>query len=189
MMVKNARILKVAVAVAVLALMGIVPWTGAATGVPQITGLHAQAGSRGPVIHLSVSEKVDTVQYSPQPGVWVIEMPAAEWDPALGSLAAAELGIDRAELSTVDEFGRRVTRLTVWLKSPATLDVTPGTRGLDLRFSPATPAGRKAVSSQDLEVPPATTAPAAKPSTPQAPTAGEAKSLRTGAAAEAAPRG
>jgi len=180
MMVKNARILKVAVAVAVFALVGIVPWTGAAAGVPQIAGLHAQAGPEGPVIHLSVNEKVETVQYSPQPGVWVIEMPVAEWDQASGSLTAAELGIERAELSTVDEFGRRVTRLTVWLKSPATLDVAPGPDGLDLRFSPVERASRKAVDSEDLDVPPVAAAPAVEPATPPAQTAVVANPAQVG---------
>jgi len=78
---------------------------------------------------------METVHYSPQPGVWVVEMPEATWEDGDGFLADPELGIERAELSRVEEFGKRLSRLTVWLAAPAQLQLTPRANGLDLEFS------------------------------------------------------
>ncbi len=150
MMVKKTRILKVVVAVAVLALVGTVPWAAADQGLPRIGGMRAVAGAEGPVIRLSISQKVDTVQYSPQPGVWVVELPEAEWDAPAGSLVAPGLGIERAQLARADEFGRRVTRLTVRLTSPATLDVAPMDGGLELHFADVAAAPAAKVTSRDI---------------------------------------
>ncbi|MCG6964487.1 MAG: type IV pilus secretin PilQ [Acidobacteria bacterium] len=135
MKVKNARILKVVLAAVAVAAIGVAPALVAAETPLVVSGLRAEAGSQGPVVHLQVAGNPDTVHYSPQPGVWVVEMPAATWDADSGSITAPEAGIQRAELSAVDEFGRHATRLTVWLTEPAQLDLTPTGDGLDLVFT------------------------------------------------------
>ncbi len=150
MMVKKARILEVAVAVAACLLLGMAPWGAAAEGVPHIDAMQALAGPQGPVIHVALTGTVDTVQYSPQPGVWVVEMPDATWAPNAATLHAANLGIERAEISHVDEFGRRITRLTVWLKDPATLKVESGSGGFDLRFGKIASDPATAVTTQNI---------------------------------------
>ena len=87
--------------------------------IPVIQGMSAEAGPAGPVLHLRATGELETVHYSPQPGVWVVELPEARWSEPSGNLSEPALGIERAELDHVEEFGKRVTRLTVWLAEPA----------------------------------------------------------------------
>lgn len=131
MMIKNVRI-PVVMAICVLLGPGLPAW--AADPVTVIHGLAAEAAEPGAVIHLDATGELDTVHYSPQPGVWIVEMPAASWMNDAARLSAPELGIERAELSDVEEFGKRVTRLTVWLAEPAEMALVPVASGLDLRF-------------------------------------------------------
>ncbi len=154
MMVKNARILLV-VAVALVAVAGFFPGPASAGPAPRISALQAEAGAEGPVVHLAVSGTLDTVHYSPQPGVWIVEMPDVAWEPSARTTAAPALGITRAELSSAEEFGgRKVTRLTVWLDKPAQADLATVSDGLELRFkffgadtgTPAKPVGGAKVS-------------------------------------------
>ncbi len=169
MMVKNARILLV-VAAAVGVVAGLLPAAASAGVVPHIAGVEAVAGQQGPAIRVSVDGELETVHYSPQPGVWVVEMPDAEWDPGVARISAPELGVERAELSALEEFGRRVTRLTVWLDRPAQADLVRVDGGYELRFStldasgavPAPPAvsGPDVVTSEPLPVEPSTDTPA-----------------------------
>jgi type IV pilus assembly protein PilQ len=78
-------------------------------------------------------------------------MSEAGWDEHAAVLEARELGIERAELSHVDEFGKRVSRLTVWLSEPARLELTPVSEGLDFEFVSLQPASEGAsVASQQL---------------------------------------
>ncbi len=128
----NVRVLVVA---AICVLLGFLYPGNAAASLPTLHGLTAEAGSSGPVIHLRTDHALETVHYSPQPGVWVIEMPEAEWESSAGTLAEPSLGIERAELSEVDEFGKRVTRLTVWLAEPSQLRLDAASGGLDLVFT------------------------------------------------------
>ena len=145
MMMKNVRIL---VAMATCLLLGSGLPLLAVESIPAIQGLGAEAGSSGPILHLRTTGELETVHYSPQPGVWVVELPEASWDQGAGLLLEPELGIARAELSHVEEFGKRVSRLTVWLEDPAQLQLTPVAGGLDLEFSTFT-AG---TSTAPLEV-------------------------------------
>jgi len=133
MMNRNARVQVLTAAACVLAACA--PLASAVESIPALQGLAAEAGASGPVIHLHASGELETVHYSPQPGVWVVEMPEATWEEGEGFLADPELGIERAELSRVEEFGKRLSRLTVWLAAPAQLQLTPRTNGLDLEFS------------------------------------------------------
>jgi type IV pilus assembly protein PilQ len=132
MMNMNVRVLVVA---AICVLLGCFYPGNAAASLPTLHGLTAEAGSSGPVIHLRTDQALETVHYSPQPGVWVVEMPEAGWEPGAGTLIEPTLGIDRAELSEVDEFGKRVTRLTVWLAEPSQLRLDTASGGLDLIFT------------------------------------------------------
>ena len=95
----NVRVLVVA---AICVLSGLAIPGVAAASPPTLHGLTAEAGSSGPVIHLRTDDALETVHYSPQPGVWVVEMPAAEWESSVGTLAEPSLGIERAELDEVD---------------------------------------------------------------------------------------
>jgi type IV pilus assembly protein PilQ len=61
-------------------------------------------------------------------------MPEATWQEGDGLLADPDLGIERAELSRVEEFGKRLSRLTIWLAAPAQLQLTPRADGLELEF-------------------------------------------------------
>jgi len=133
MMNMNVRVLVVA-AICMLSGIGF-PGTAAAS-LPTLHGLTAEAGSSGPVIHLRTDQTLETVHYSPQPGVWVVEMPEVEWGQSVEALSDTSLGIERAELSEVDEFGRRMTRLTVWLAEPSQLQLDTSPDGLDLVFTP-----------------------------------------------------
>jgi type IV pilus assembly protein PilQ len=142
MMMKNVRIL---VATAAFVLLGAGVPLHAEEPVPAIQGMGAVAGPSGPVLHVRATGEMETVHYSPQPGVWVVELPEATWDDGVGRLTANGAGIERAELDHVEEFGKRVSRLTVWLAEPAQLTLTSGAEGLDLEFytftdQPAAPA-------------------------------------------------
>jgi len=132
MMNMNVRVLVLA---AICVLSGLLCPGNAAASLPTLHGLTAEAGSSGPVIHLRTDQALETVHYSPQPGVWVVEMPEVEWERSAGTLVEPSLGIERAELSEVDEFGKRVTRLTVWLEEPSQLRLDTTSSGLDLVFA------------------------------------------------------
>jgi type IV pilus assembly protein PilQ len=131
MMIKNFCI-PVVMAICLLLGPGLPAW--AADPVTVIHGLAAEAAEPGAVIHLDATGELDTVHYSPQPGVWIVEMPAASWMDDAARLSAPELGIERVELSDVEEFGKRVTRLTVWLAEPTEMELVQVASGLDLRF-------------------------------------------------------
>ena len=98
MMSKNVRILLVAVG---LVLLGSVSGVTAAGPVPEVRELLVEAGAEGPVIHLRSTDGMETVHYSPQPGVWVVEMPETSWSDTTAAVSRPELGRDRAELSRV----------------------------------------------------------------------------------------
>ena len=134
-MVTNVRSLLIAAAAC--GLLGAGLPAHAASPLPELHGLSASAGASGPVLLLEATGDLDTVHYSPQPGVWVVEMPEATWSETLGMLARPDLGVERATLEHVDEFGKRLSRLTVWLAEPATLQPRVGERGLELRFGAA----------------------------------------------------
>jgi type IV pilus secretin PilQ/predicted competence protein len=153
MMIKNARILVVAAASFVLLGSGIAD--AATSAVPVLEGLATESGPDGPVIRLRTSGDLDTVHYSPQPGVWIVEMPEATWADGSGVVTDPAIGLERAELAHVEEFGKRVTRLTVWLAEPAQLDVERAAGGLELRFQPLQSPVRAvppAVESEGMDV-------------------------------------
>jgi len=157
MMVKNARILLV-VAVVMVTAAGFFPGPASAGPTPRITALEAEAGPGGPVVRVSVATVPDTVHYSPQPGVWIVEMPQVPWDPSASSIAAPELGIDRAELSSAEEFGgHKVTRLTVWLNRPSQAELRTVGGGFELHFKFLGGAA-EAVVAGDPDTAPASTA-------------------------------
>jgi hypothetical protein len=145
MMSKNARILMLAAAPFVV--LGSALLATASGAVPALQGLVAEAGPTGPVIHVLAEGELETVHYSPQPGVWVIEMPEAAWDEGVGLLSEPQLGIERAELEHVEEFGKRVTRLTV-VEAPAQPD-RRSPEGVDLQFTsrPACRGGRPSAAA------------------------------------------
>ncbi len=153
MMINNVRIL---VAAAACILLG---GPLLANGpVPVIQGMGAVAGPAGPVLHLRATGELETVHYSPQPGVWVVELPEASWDEGAGLLVEPDLGIERAELNHVDEFGKRVSRLTVWLDEPAQLTMTRTSNGLELGFASFDDLGfasSSVVAREDVAVAPA----------------------------------
>ena len=130
MMMKNVRIL-VAAAACVLLGMPLL----AEEPVPVIEGMGAEAGPNGPVLRVRATGELETVHYSPQPGVWVVELPEASWDQGDGLVVEPDIGIDRAELNHVDEFGKRVSRLTVWLNEPAQLSMSRSGGELELSFT------------------------------------------------------
>jgi type IV pilus assembly protein PilQ len=151
MMIKNVRI---PVVVAICVLLGSGLPVCAADTVTVIRGLAAEAGSSGAVLHLHATGELDTVHYSPQPGVWIVEMPEASWSQEAALLSAPDLGIERVELSDVEEFGKRVTRLTVWLNEPAQLELVAVADGLDLQFASLT--GRIVEETVEVEEVPVT---------------------------------
>jgi type IV pilus assembly protein PilQ len=130
MMMKNVRILVVAAACVLLGMPLL-----AEEPVPVIQGMGAEAGPYGPVLRVRATGELETVHYSPQPGVWVVELPEASWDQGAGLIVDPDLGIERAELNHVDEFGKRVSRLTVWLAEPAQLTMDRFAGGLELSFT------------------------------------------------------
>ncbi len=170
MMMKNVRIL---VATATCVVLGSGLPLLAAGAIPAVQGLGAEAGPSGPILHLRTTAELETVHYSPQPGVWVVELPETDWDQGAGLLLAPELGIARAELNHVEEFGKRVSRLTVWLEEPAQLRLSQVAGGLDLVFSSFTGKHPAAVIAEEVPVaaessyaspePPPTTHPRAGP--------------------------
>jgi type IV pilus assembly protein PilQ len=103
--------------------------------VPVIQGMGAEAGPSGPVLRVRATGELETVHYSPQPGVWVVELPEASWDQGAGLIVEPDIGIERAELNHVDEFGKQVSRLTVWLNEPAQLSMGRFAGGLELSFT------------------------------------------------------
>jgi type IV pilus assembly protein PilQ len=150
MMMKNVRIL-VATAACVLLGMPLL----AEEPVPVIQGMGAEAGPSGPVLQVRATGELETVHYSPQPGVWVVELPEASWDPGAGLIVEPDLGIERAELNHVDEFGKRVSRLTVWLNEPAQLTMGRFAGGLELAFTSFGDRGSEtstAVAREDVAV-------------------------------------
>ena len=54
--------------------------------IPMIQGMGAEAGPSGPVLHVRATGELETVHYSPQPSVWVVELPEANWDQSDGFL-------------------------------------------------------------------------------------------------------
>ncbi len=150
MMMKNVRIL-VAAAACILLGMPLL----AEEPVPVIRGMGAEAGPSGPVLRVRATGDLETVHYSPQPGVWVVELPEASWDEGAGLIVKPDLGIERAELSHVDEFGKRVSRLTVWLDEPAQLTMDRFAGGLELKFTSfgdRGPVMPTAVSREEVDV-------------------------------------
>jgi len=150
MMMKNVRIL-VATAACVLLGMPLL----AEEPVPVIHGMGAEAGPSGPVLQVRATGELETVHYSPQPGVWVVELPEASWDQGAGLIVEPDLGIERAELNHVDEFGKRVSRLTVWLNEPAQLTMGRFAGGLELAFTSFGDRGSEtstAVAREDVAV-------------------------------------
>ncbi len=122
---------------AVCMLLGSLLVYPAAADTPVIRDLAVEPSDQGPILHVRSTGTLETVHYSPQPGVWVVEMPEATWERGSQVVAAPELGVERAELSAVEEFGRKLSRLTVWLTEPEQLALTTTADGLDLSFTPA----------------------------------------------------
>ena len=169
MMIKNVRIL-VAAAACVLLGMPLL----AEEPVPVIEGMGAEAGPSGPVLRVRATGELETVHYSPQPGVWVVELPEANWDEGAGLIVEPDIGIERAELNHVDEFGKRVSRLTVWLNEPAQLSMSRSARGLELSFTSFGDRGFEAstaVTREEVAVAP-TSRPAAVEAAPSTSLAG-----------------
>ncbi len=149
MMKKNVRNL---VAIAACVLLGAGMPLLAEETIPMIQGMGAEAGPSGPVLHVRATGELETVHYSPQPGVWVVELPEASWEESAGLFLEPELGIERAELNHVEEFGKRVSRLTVWLDEPAQLSLAPVTGGLDLSFTSFSTRGSAVVQTAPAAV-------------------------------------
>ena len=152
MMNKNARIL---VAAATCVLLGSGLPLLATESIPMIRGMDAESGPSGPVLHVRATETLETVHYSPQPGVWIVEMPAAGWNQGAGLLVEPGLGIERAELRHVEEFGKRMSRLTVWLDAPAQLNLSASAGSLDLEFASFSEEGllpETTVASEEVAV-------------------------------------
>jgi type IV pilus assembly protein PilQ len=87
--------------------------------------------------------------------VWVVELPEASWDPGAGLIVDPDIGIERAELNHVDEFGKRVSRLTVWLSEPAQLSMSRSAGELELSFTSFGDRGSEmstAVTREDVAV-------------------------------------
>jgi type IV pilus assembly protein PilQ len=128
-----ARILVAAVAI----LSGFSSGLGAAVALPVIEEVVVGSWAQGPEIRLQASELLETVHYSPQPGVWVVEMPEAEWSMDVSGLAQNVDGVASLTLERVEEFGKRNARLTVRLDRAADLELASTSSGMVLRFSPA----------------------------------------------------
>lgn len=130
----NVRIL--VVAAAVCGLLGAGFPLSAADTIPELGRPTASAGSEGVTLRVPTDSVLDVVHYSPQPGVWVVEMPEARWDGGSSVSSWPDLGIDRAELEHVDAFGKRLSRLTLWLSQPGRIVPTATAAGLELRVEP-----------------------------------------------------
>ena len=135
MMVNNARIL-IVMAVALCATLAVGPALEANASGPRLEDMTLEAGTAGPVIRVQTTGVLDTIHYSPQPGVWIVEMPDADSDGRVRVIEEPELGIERAEIAPIEEFGTsRGTRLTVWLDHPTQLEVLRETGAIELVFS------------------------------------------------------
>ncbi len=132
-MVRHARVL-VLVAAACLALGAASAFAVSGDGVPVLTAITAGSGDSGPVLHVRASARLETVAYSPRPGVWLVEMPEGAWAP-VPAVSAPELGIERAEAAEVEEFGKKLTRLTVTLGRPMAMTLEDRDDGFDLVFT------------------------------------------------------
>ncbi|MFV2073033.1 MAG: type IV pilus secretin PilQ [Thermoanaerobaculales bacterium] len=166
MMNKNARIL---VAAVTCVLLGSGLPLLATESIPVIQGMDVESGPSGPVLHIRATGALETVHYSPQPGVWIVEMPAAGWSQSDGLLVQPGFGIERAELRHVEEFGKRMSRLTVWLDAPAQLNLSVSAGRLDLEFASFNSGGalpEVTVASEEVAV----SSPAAVTERPPAPT-------------------
>jgi type IV pilus assembly protein PilQ len=174
MMNTNVRIL--VVAAAVCGLLGAALPLAAADTPAALGRMTATSGSDGVTLRMPTDSAMDVVHYSPQPGVWVVEMPEAQWSGEHADAAWPELGIDSARLEHVDEFGKRVSRLTLRLSEPATLTATSTSSALELRLIPVA----SLPVSTDIATQPshADTSAMAAPETPRpAATVGTAASL------------
>ncbi len=153
-MVRHARVL-VLVAAACLAFGAASALAASGGGVPVLTAISVGSGGSGPVLHVRTSGHLETVAYSPQPGVWLVEMPQGAF-AELPSVSAPDLGITDAEVAEVEEFGKKLTRLTVNLERPMAMTLEDRPDGFDLVFSGAeTPVA----PSQAVEPAPASTPP------------------------------
>lgn len=133
-MVRHARVL-VLMAAACLALGAVSGLAAPEGGAAVLNSISATSGVAGPVLHVRTSGRLETVAYSPQPGVWLVEMPEGALASAVPPVQAQDLGIERAEVAGVEEFGKHLTRLSVWLSRPMSMDLEQGTEGFDLVFS------------------------------------------------------
>ncbi|RLE34213.1 MAG: hypothetical protein DRJ61_05640 [Acidobacteria bacterium] len=177
MMSKNVRILLVAVG---LVLLGTVSGVTAMNPVPEVRDMLIEAGAEGPVIHLRSTDGLETVHYSPQPGVWVVEMPEISWSDGSAVVSRPDFGIDRAELSRVEEFGKTHSRLTVWLSGPAEMNLAGTADGLTLRFSMLN-SGSNSVVFEAADVPePAQLASLPRVVTSVAPATGDSPAVEPG---------
>ncbi len=139
-MVRHARVL-VLVAAACLALGAANGLAAPREGAASLSALAAARGAAGPVLHVRTTGRLETVAYTPQPGVWLIEMPEEALAEPLVPVTAPDLGIERAEVAQVEEFGKRLTRLSVWLARPMAMELEERQDGFDLVFSdPSAPA-------------------------------------------------
>jgi len=183
-MSNNVRMLVAAAALVVLSGPGSV--VAGAEQAPVFHRMTANAASAGPVLHLEVTGAFDTVHYSPQPGVWVVEMPMGELSAGVAELSRPDLGIERARLSHVEEFGKQLTRLTVWIEDASHLMLVPHGEGLDLRFEVDGPSGPDLRTQPPAPPAAATSAPAepaerrAAVDPPEAAAAAEAPAVPSG---------
>jgi len=122
-----------AAAVAAAAPWGVAP--PAAAGTASIRALSVEPGPEGPVLHVATTGPIEVVHYSPQPGVWVVEAPASAYAGGVPSVASPDLGIRRAEVALAEEYGKALTRLTVWLERPAAAELREREGGFDLVFA------------------------------------------------------
>lgn len=157
-MVRHARVL-VLVAAACLALGAANGLAAPQGGAASLSALAAAPGAAGPVLHVRTTGRLETVAYTPQPGVWLVEMPEEALAEPLAPVSAPDLGIERAEVAQVEEFGKRLTRLSVWLARPMAMDLQERQDGFDLVFNdpaaqPASPAS-EAVSPPEASPQPA----------------------------------
>ncbi len=151
-MVKNARIL-IVMAVAIGAAFALAPAVEANASGPRLEDMTLEAGAAGPVIRVQTTGVLDTIHYSPQPGVWIVEMPDASMGGTTRVVEEPELGIERAEVAPIEEFGAsRGTRLTVWLSDPAQLEVVRQNEVLELVFTEVDTARRPSVDAAAVAV-------------------------------------
>jgi len=167
MMSRNARILVIAVGLVVL---GLGSGMAGPTNDAMIQVMAINSGPAGPEILLRSSgsmesDALETVHYSPQPGIWVIDMPRMNWPEDIAHLSDVAGGIQSADLTQIREFGREYSRLTVTLVDPLPMKVSSSGGELLLRFAQETPAAgvRAAASPAPLVTLPPVTASVAAP--------------------------